>query len=107
MSTNFNRSNPENRNNPYPCKRYETATRMLEKVNKEGDLTLAFLVSVLDAVHEEGWRINTLYSNIFDLKKGIAYFYDRHRYDRVAELDVIETIKSRQPPKLIKDLFPY
>lgn len=107
VSTNFNRSNPENRNNPYPCKRYETATRMLEKVNKEGDLTLAFLVSVLDAVHEEGWRINTLYSNIFDLKKGIAYFYDRHRYDRVAELDVIETIKSRQPPKLIKDLFPY
>jgi hypothetical protein len=63
------------------------------------------LASVLNAVHQEGLRSPTLYSNIFDLKNGIAYFYDRHRYDRVAKVDVAETIKNKQPPRRIKDLF--
>jgi len=62
--------------------------------------------SILDAVHQEGLRAPTLYSNIYDLKNGVAYFYDRHRYDRVARLDVAETIRSKQPPRRIKDLFP-
>ena len=105
VSTNFNRVFPDNRYYGYPCPRYETATRMLEKAVKEGGLTVEFLASVLDAVHQEG-RTPTLYSNIFDLKKGIAYFYDRHRYDRVAQLDVTETIRRRQPPKRISDLLP-
>jgi len=43
--------------------------------------------------------------SLFDLKNGIAYFYDRHRYDRVAKLEVAETIKNKQPPQRIKDLF--
>jgi hypothetical protein len=105
VSTNFNRAYPENRYYTYPCGRYETATRMLDKLVKEGDLTVASLASVLNAVHQEGLSAPTLYSNIFDLKNGIAYFYDRHRYDRVAKLDVAETIKNKQPPKRIKDLF--
>ena len=106
VSTNFNRVYPENRYYTYPCERYETASRMLEKLVKESDLTVESLAAVLNAVHQEGLRSPTLYSNIFDLKKGIAYFYDRHRYDRVAKIDVAETIKSKQPPKRIKDLFP-
>lgn len=106
VSTNFNRAYPENRYYTYPCERYETASRMLEKLVKESDLTVESLAAVLNAVHQEGRRSPTLYSNIFDLKKGLAYFYDRHRYDRVAKIDVAETIKSKQPPKRIKDLFP-
>ncbi len=106
VSTNFNRAYPENRYYTYPCERYETASRMLEKLVKEGDLTVETLALVLKAVHQEGLRSPTLYSNIFDLKKGIAYFYDRHQYDRVARVDVIGTIKSGQPPKRISDLFP-
>jgi hypothetical protein len=106
VSTNFNRVFPENRYYTYPCERYETATRMLDQLVQEGDVTVESLASVLNAVHQEGLRSPTLYSNIFDLKTGIAYFYDRHRYDRVAKLDVAGTIKSNQPPKLIKDLFP-
>lgn len=106
VSTNFNRVNPENRYYTYPCVRYETASRMLEKLVKEGDLSVEALAAVLDAVHQEGVRSPTQYSNIFDLKKGVAFFYDRHRYDRVARIDVAETIKSGQPPKRIKDLLP-
>jgi len=105
VSTNFNRVLPENRYYGYPCPRYETASRMLEKAVKEGELTVEFLASVLDAVHQEG-RTPTLYSNIFDLKNGIAYFYDRHRYDRVARIAVDGMIKNKQPPKRISDLFP-
>ena len=105
VSTNFNLAYPENRYYTYPCGRYETATRMLDKLVKEGDLTVESLASVLNAVHQEGLSAPTLYSNIFDLKNGIAYFYDRHRYDRVAKLDVAETIKNKQLPKRIKDLF--
>ncbi len=105
VSTNFNRAYPENRYYTYPCRRFETASRMLEKAVKEGGLTLEFLASVLDTVHQEGVSSPTVYSNIFDLKNGIAYFYDRHRYDRVAKLDVAGTIKSQQPPKRIRDLF--
>ena len=105
VSTNFNRAFPENRYYTYPCGRYETATRMLDELVKESDLTVGSLASVLNAVHQEGLRDSTLYSNIFDLKSGIAYFYDRHRYDRVAKIDVAETIKNKQPPKRIKDLF--
>jgi len=106
VSTNFNRVNPENRYYTYPCVRYETASRMLEDLVKTGDLTVESLAAVLNAVHQEGVRSPTLYSNIFDLKKGIAYFYDRHRYDRVARIDVAETIKNKQPPMRISDLFP-
>lgn len=106
VSTNFNRAYPENRYYTYPCGRYETASRMLDKLVKEGGLTVASLASVLDAVHQEGLRSPTLYSNVFDLKNGVAYFYDRHRYDRVAKLDVAAIIKGGQPPKRIKDLFP-
>ena len=106
VSTNFNRVFPENRYYTYPCSRYETATRMLEQTVKAGDLTVESLASILDAVHQEGLRAPTLYSNIYDLKNGVAYFYDRHRYDRVARLDVAETIRSKQPPRRIKDLFP-
>jgi hypothetical protein len=79
---------------------------MLEKIAKGSDLTVESLAAVLNAVHQEGMSSPTQYSNIFDLKKGVAYFYDRHRYDRVARVDVAETIKTKQPPKRMKDLFP-
>ena len=106
VSTNFNRAYPQNRYGAYPCRRYNTACNMLGTVNEENDLTKDFLASVLNAVHEEGGRINTLYSNIYDLKNGVVYLYFWHNYDYVCKLDVAETIKSKQPPKRIKDLFP-
>jgi len=106
VSTNFNRAFPGNRYYSFPCRRYETAVRMLEKAAREEDLTVEFCASVLDAVHQEDGSVRTLYSNVFDLKKGLAYFYDRARFDRAAIVDVAETIKSRQPPRRISDLFP-
>jgi hypothetical protein len=106
VSTNFNRAYPENRYGAYPCKRYDTACKMLETVDEEKDLTIDFLASVLNAVHEEGLKIKTLYSNIYDLKNGVVYVYHMHDYDRVCRLNVAGVIKNKQSPKRIEDLFP-
>ena len=106
VSTNFNRVYPENRYFTFPCPRYVTATRMLDKLVQESPLTVESLAAVLDAVHQEGLTSPTLYSNIFDLKNGVAYFYDRHRYDRVAKLEIAGAIKNKLAPKRISDLFP-
>ncbi len=106
VSTNFNRANPENRYGPYPCKRFNTASAMLESIIKRDSLTVDFLASVLDSVHEEGKVIKTLYSNIFDLKNGIAYLYYMHNFDLVCELDVNEIINRNPSPERIKSLFP-
>jgi hypothetical protein len=107
VSTNFNRAFPENRYYSYPCNRYATTSNLLEKINNhEEDLTLDYLSSVLNAVHEEGRRINTLYSNIFDLRNKIVYFYYWHNFDYTCELNVAEVISNVQKPKRIKDLFP-
>jgi len=106
VSTNFNRVNPENRYGIYPCRRFNIASKMLESINKEEDLTPDFLASVLDAVHEDGRTIKTLYSNIFDLKNGIVYLYYMHNYKDVCKLNVNEIISRNNPPKRIKDIFP-
>jgi len=106
VSTNFNRANPENRYGPYPCKRFNTASTMLESIIKRDSLTVDFLASVLDSVHEEGKVIKTLYSNIFDLKNGIVYLYYMHNFDFVCKLDVKEIINRNASPERIKSLFP-
>jgi hypothetical protein len=105
VSTNFNRVNPDNRYYAYPCGRYVTATRMLGEMMKGGDLAVDRLAAVLDAVHQEGSRAPTLYSNIFDLKNGVAYLYLLHKFDRFARIEVAEAIRSGMAPKPIKDLF--
>jgi amino acid transporter len=79
---------------------------MLESINNEEDLTPDFIASVLDAVHEDGRTIKTLYSNIFDLKNGIVYLYYMHDFKDVCKLNAYEIINSKQPPKRIKDIFP-
>jgi len=106
VSTNFNRANPENRYGKYPCKRYNTTVKMLGEIENESNLTVDFLASVLEEVHAEGKKINTLYSNIFDLKNCVAYLYYWHQFNYVVTFDVAEVIARQPPPAQIKTLFP-
>jgi len=103
LSTNFNLANPEN--GKYPCWRFNTASRMLRKIEHGDTPTLENLQSILDAVHVEGAAINTVYSNIFDLTNGIIYLYHWHHYNEVVELKVAEEVTSEISPVRIKDLF--
>ena len=105
VSTNFNRANPDNRLGSYPCPRYEKATEMLGRLPGESDLTVEALRSIVDAVHVQGPGINTLYSNLMDLRRGIVYLYYWHQYGEVVTLDVAKELAKATKPTLLRDLF--
>ncbi len=104
VSTNFNRANPKNAFD-YPCRRYNIAAGMLERLNKENDLSVDYFKSILDSTHVEGSFNNTLYSNIFDLRNGIIYLYYWHQFDEVVVLKVDEELAKGKITVGIKDLF--
>jgi len=91
VSTNFNKENPENAFD-YPCRRYNIATTMLERLNKENDLSVDYFKSILDSTHVEGSFNNTLYSNIFDLSNGVIYLYHWHQFNEIVVLKVNEEL---------------
>jgi hypothetical protein len=103
VSTNFNLANYAN--GRYPCKRYDIAAEMLEKVNDEEKLTVEYIQSILDAVHQEGASVNTVYSNIFDLKNGIIYLYHWHQFYEVVQLNVLNELAKAPSKSRIEDLF--
>jgi len=106
VSTNFNRANPKNTyKGSYPCWRYDKAVEMLEKIEDEEDLTVDYFRSILDAAHVETAVGNTLYSNVFDLKKGIIYLYYWHQFEEVAVLNVAEEIDRKPQLTRIRELF--
>ena len=106
ISTNFNRANPKNTyRGSYPCWRYNRADKMLKKIKKKQDLTVDSFRSILDAVHVESAAGNTLYSNVFDLKKGIVYLYYWHQFDEVVTLKVADEITKKPKPRRIRELF--
>ena len=106
VSTNFNRANPKNTyKGSYPCWRYNKATEMLEKIENEGDLTVDYFRSILDAAHVESATGNTLYSNVFDQKNGVIYLYYWHQFEEVVTLRVAEEIAKKPQPTRLKDLF--
>ena len=79
--TSFYHSNPSL--GGYPCKRYETALNILE--NSKG-ISIEQFKKILVKTHVENIKYNsriieTLYSNIYDLRKGLVYVYYRHDFD--------------------------
>ncbi len=105
VSTNFNRANPDNRLGSYPCPRYEKAAAMLGRLQGESDLTVEALRSIVEAVHVQGPGINTLYSNLMDLRRGIIYLYYWHQYGEVVTLDVAKELAKAAKPTPLRDLF--
>jgi len=104
VSTNFNRANTENAYS-YPCRRYDEAVEMLEKIEQGDGLTVDYARSILDAVHVEGPETNTLYTNIFDLRNGLIYLYYWHQYDEVVTLNVAELLARGSWVRRISDSF--
>jgi hypothetical protein len=78
---------------------------MLGTIKSEKDLTVDLFRSILDAVHVEGARGNTLYSNVFDLKNGLIYLYHWHQFDEVVTLSVEEELRGMRSPTRISSLF--
>lgn len=77
-------------NGKLSCLRPEIATEMLS-ASKENNVD--FLKNILDKTHQEG-DLNTLYSTICDLKKGIIYVYLFHDYNTVYKIDLKSELKK-------------
>jgi hypothetical protein len=103
VSTNFNLAYPQNGSEP--CWRYDTATRMLDKIFERSVLDVEQLRMVLDAVHVEGPSSNTVYSNIFDLRQGVIYLYHWYQFDEAVVLDVEESLTQGASSGRIRSLF--
>ena len=99
VSTNFNLERLKTGN--YDCERYSTANDMLRA---EHELSVEFMVSVLDATHAEG-QVSTIFSAVFDPTQDAIYLYINHRFDHPVTLSVDEQVAlgARQVP--IEELF--
>lgn len=77
-------------NGKLSCRRPDIANEMLAG-SKENSID--FLRNILDKTHQEG-ELNTLYSTICDLKKGIIYVYLFHDYNNVYKIDLKSELKK-------------
>ena len=99
--TNFYQSEIMDRN--YSCERYKIATEMLKK---NSAISVELFRQILAAVHTEGEYVNTLYSNIYDLKKGLVYLYHFHDFTNEVVIDLNEELKKGKHIYDLPSLFP-
>ena len=88
--TNFYQSKPSFWK--YPCKRYKTAIKILERSQ---DVSIEQFKKILEKTHVEnikykGRILETLYSNIYDLRKGLVYVYYHHDFSN----EIVITLKN-------------
>lgn len=88
IATNFVMSNVKD--GKYPCTRYRTADKMLSAARA---LNPELIRKVLDATHQEGAQL-TVYSNIYDLKKGIIHIYNLRNFEEVVAMNLSEELKK-------------
>ena len=104
VMTNFYQSHPDL--GGFPCKRYAIANEMLG--GSEG-ISIDLFRSVLAAVHmdhEVGFSNPTVYSNIYDLKRGLVHVYHFHNFENAVVLDVAEELKKGRHHYDLPSLFP-
>jgi len=96
VCTNFFPNNPQK--GGYPCRRNETATRML-KENPEP--SVENFRSILKAVSVS----RTSYSNIFDLSNQIIFIYHFHNFSNVVKMKLEDELKEGPHAYRIPRLF--
>ena len=108
-STNINRS----RSLPvFACWRFRTITRMLRGIVARGSVTVEDAAAVLDAAHQEGVflregvLLNTVYSNIYDLKTREITVYYWYQFDSPITLRLDEELAGGSRRLRVRDLFP-
>jgi hypothetical protein len=84
------------------CPRYRTAVQMLRA--GEGR-TVDSMRDILDAVHAED-GVHTVYSNVYDLKKGLIHVFHFHDYANVVTFDLAEELAKGPHTYELASLFP-
>jgi hypothetical protein len=99
IATNFVISNIKDGN--YPCWRYNAADKIMSAAKA---LSVDLIREVLDKTHQEG-RSPTVYSNIYDLKKGTVYVYNLRNFKEAVVLNLAEELKKGQRRIALASLF--
>lgn len=106
VSTNFHQSvHPDGRDaygEGQSCVRFAIATEMLRGM-REPSVTEAR--RVLSAVHAEG-ESKTLYSNIYDLRRGLVYLYHFHDFANEVVIDLAAELEKGPRVVSLATLFP-
>ena len=67
--------------------------------------TVAHFRDILDATHRETTFATTLYSNIYDLKKGLVYLYYLHDFENEVVFDLKKELKKGRHYHILANLF--
>jgi hypothetical protein len=86
---------------PCPCWRYARVEEMLQ----DEAPTVELFTRILAAVHQEG-KVSTLYSNVYDLKRGVIHIYHFHNFQEVVTLDLASELDKGAHSLLLHELFP-
>jgi hypothetical protein len=84
------------------CERNRIASRMLGDAR---EATVDICRKVLAATHQET-PAATLYSNVYDLKKGLVYLYHFHDFDNVVIIDLAAELRKGAHGVELSSLFP-
>ena len=73
------------------CTQYKIAETML---TEHSTASVAHFRDILEATHRNTLGARTLYSNIYDLKKGLVYLYYMHKFDEEVIINLNEELKK-------------
>lgn len=99
VMTNFSVSNPELGN--FPCWKYDKTFDLLNK----SEVSINSFRNILSAVHVEG-ETRTVYSNIYDLNKGLIYVYNQHDFENVVVINMEDELKKGECIIEFASIFP-
>lgn len=88
VNTNFNIGNLKGHN--YNCWRYDLADKELSETTV---ISVDYFKKLLKQTHQQG-QYGTMYSNIYDLKRGLIYVYLYRNFDEVYTIDLKNELKK-------------
>jgi hypothetical protein len=100
VATNFRQS--EFPDPPYPCDRANTAD---QRLSQAGSYSVELFRQILDATHQDH-SAQTLYSQVYDLKKGLIYLYLFHDYQNGVVLNLADELAKGPRTVSVASFFP-
>jgi hypothetical protein len=101
IATNFRQS--ENPDPPYFCGRYNTAD---ERLSQAGSYSVELFRQILDATHQDQKYVQTVYSQVYDLKKGLIYLYLFHDFENGIVLNLADELAKGPHMVSVASWFP-
>ena len=99
IATNFIMSNVKE--GAIACWRYRVADSILARAKT---LNVGLVRNVLELTHQEGNAL-TVYSNIYDLKRGIVYLYNLRNFQKVVVMNLCDELKKGERRLELPSLF--